>query len=144
MKPLPLLPSATPRAATLQVTIDIGNANALLRLLSAAPGTPVRPRHIEPLDHARRMRLSLCLDSAQAQRLIGAIVRRLPSAEIGRIGRIGHAGRAVDKCASSPSPASPALSPSSASRPDAGGRRAPLNGIRTTPLRPVTASTEAI
>lgn len=69
----------------LQLTVDVGSISAVLRLLRDGFAGLVRADHVQAFDHARRLKLFLCLDAALAPRLIGALVRALPSAEIGHL-----------------------------------------------------------
>jgi len=73
------------RQSTLQLTIEVGDMSDLLQLLSTTFDGMIWPTRMQAIDHARKMKLSLCVDQWLIQQLIAAVVVTLPSAEIGRI-----------------------------------------------------------
>lgn len=69
----------------MQLTISAGCMGALLRMLNRGFAGLVLQTGAQALDHAQKVKLSLCMEATLVPRLIGAVVRDLPSAEIGRI-----------------------------------------------------------
>jgi hypothetical protein len=69
----------------MQLTISAGCMSALQKMLRRGFGGQVLPTRVQALDQARKVKLSLLMEAALAPRLIGALVRSLPGAEIGRI-----------------------------------------------------------
>jgi hypothetical protein len=66
------------------LTIDTKNVTLLRSLIMNTFAEIVSFMKIEPVDHARKMKVSLCLLKPVEAHLMSAIMRTLPSAEFGR------------------------------------------------------------
>jgi hypothetical protein len=66
------------------LTIDTHNVTLLRNLIMNTFCEIVSFMKIEPIDHARKMRVCLCLLKPVEAHLMSAIMRTLPSAEFGR------------------------------------------------------------
>ncbi len=66
------------------LTIDTKNVTLLRSLIMNAFAEIVSFMKIEPVDHARKMKVCLCLLKPVETHVMSAIMRSLPSAEFGR------------------------------------------------------------
>lgn len=92
MIPLSLISTTAPRLrlvmlhqSIMELTIELGSMNDLLHILSDTFDGMVWPISIKSCDHARQLKLTLSTEPWLVHQLIGAIVRQLPAASIGRV-----------------------------------------------------------
>jgi hypothetical protein len=69
-------------ACAMSITVAAGSVLELHQLALRICGGVLR---IEPVDHARRMKVLLCTPAPVLRTLMEAVMRRLPAAEFGRI-----------------------------------------------------------
>jgi hypothetical protein len=102
MEPYPRQPSdpivllTRPRHARrptflMHITVDTGRITELRRLVMHTCGSMLSFMRIEPVDHAERMKVWLCLPEPAIRLTMDAVMRLLPAAEFGRIRQTGQA-----------------------------------------------------
>lgn len=67
------------------ITIDTKWVTTLRQLIMNTFNDVVSSIRIEPVNHAKRMKVCLCFTGPVEDRLMASIMRTLPSAEFGRI-----------------------------------------------------------
>jgi len=75
---------STDQRLNMYLTIDTKNVTLLRSLIMNTFAEIVSFMKIEPVDHARKMKVCLCLLKPVEAHLMSAIMRTLPSAEFGR------------------------------------------------------------
>lgn len=80
---------ADPRrnALLMNITVDSDSLGELRQLVARTCGTMLALLRIEPVEHAERMKVWLCLPEPALRPTMDAVMRRLPAAEFGRISR---------------------------------------------------------
>src|SRR5450830_220138 len=78
------LKTGSDRRLNMYLTIDTKNVTLLRGLVMNTFSEIVSFMKIEPVDHARKMKVCLCLLKPVEAHLMSAIMRTLPSAEFGR------------------------------------------------------------
>ncbi|CDG81359.1 hypothetical protein [Janthinobacterium agaricidamnosum] len=76
-----------PRRATflMHITVDTACISDLRQLVVKTCGNMLSFMRIEPVDHAERMKVWLCLPEPALRLTMDAVMRILPAAEFGRI-----------------------------------------------------------
>lgn len=78
-------PSNIDQRLNMYLTIDTKNVTLLRSLIMNAFAEIVSFMKIQPVDHARKMKVCLCLLKPVETHVMSAIMRSLPSAEFGRV-----------------------------------------------------------
>jgi hypothetical protein len=86
-RPVSPIPRSRPAASglTMYITIGAESVTTLRRIVIGMFGEMVAFMRIQSIDHARKMKVCLCLTAPIADRVMAAIMHTLPSAEFGRI-----------------------------------------------------------
>lgn len=69
----------------MHITVATERVTELRQLVVGACGSRLSFMRIEPVDHAARMKVWLCVPAAAVGQVMDAVMRRLPAAEFGRI-----------------------------------------------------------
>ncbi|MFM9436838.1 hypothetical protein ACFDR9_003924 [Janthinobacterium sp. CG_23.3] len=69
----------------MHVTVDTGRLTELRRLVAHTCGGMLSFMRVEPVEHAERMKVWLCLPEPAIRLAMDAVMRLLPAAEFGRI-----------------------------------------------------------
>lgn len=85
----PSIRPADPRRSALlmNITVDSASLGELRQLIARTCGNMLALLRIEPVEHAERMKVWLCLPEPALRPTMDAVMRRLPAAEFGRISR---------------------------------------------------------
>lgn len=85
----PSIRPADPRRSALlmNITVDSACLGELRQLIARTCGNMLALLRIEPVEHAERMKVWLCLPEPALRPTMDAVMRRLPAAEFGRISR---------------------------------------------------------
>lgn len=78
-------PAAVPTTFLMQITVATASVTELRQLVMKTCGGVLSFMRIEPLDHASRMKVWLCLPEPALRQMMDAVMRLLPAAEFGRI-----------------------------------------------------------
>jgi len=73
--------------STMHITINADCVTALRHVVIETFGEMVEFIRIQAIDHAKKMKVSLCLTEPISNRVMEAVMQALPSAEFGRIAR---------------------------------------------------------
>lgn len=84
MDPFPQRQPALP-VFLMQITVDAARLSELRRLVAQTCGSLLSFMRVEPVEHAERMKVWLCLPEPALRLMMEAVMRRLPAAEFGRI-----------------------------------------------------------
>lgn len=80
-----LHPVTKPHLLKMYVTVDTKWVTKLRQLMMNTFSNAVSSIRIEPINHAKKMKVCLCFDGLVEDKLMVSIMRTLPSAEFGRI-----------------------------------------------------------
>ncbi|MDC8758687.1 hypothetical protein [Janthinobacterium fluminis] len=69
----------------MHITVDTGRLTELRQLVAKTCGGMLSFMRIEPVDHAERMKVWLCVAEPALRLTMDAVMRLLPAAEFGRI-----------------------------------------------------------
>ncbi|MEO6920665.1 MAG: hypothetical protein ABI171_16920 [Collimonas sp.] len=69
----------------MQITVDTASVTDLRRVIVSTCGDLMVYMRVKPVEHASKMKFSLCLNKKSIDSVIGNIMRVLPQAEFGRI-----------------------------------------------------------
>ncbi|RYE36534.1 MAG: hypothetical protein EOP21_14775 [Hyphomicrobiales bacterium] len=72
----------------MQITVDARGVTELRHLVMGNCGELVSFMRIQPVAHATKMKVWLCLSRPAADRIMDIVMRTLPSAEFGAIVRV--------------------------------------------------------
>jgi hypothetical protein len=78
-------PLSTQKQFMMRITVDAASVTELRHIIVSTCGDPVLYMRVEPVDHATKMKVWLCLRKASIDSIIDNIMRALPQAEFGRI-----------------------------------------------------------
>lgn len=67
------------------ITVDTASVSELRRVIVSTCGDLMVYMRVKPVEHASKMKFSLCLNKKSIDSVIGNIMRALPQAEFGRI-----------------------------------------------------------
>lgn len=67
------------------ITVDTASVSELRRVIVSTCGDLMVYMRVKPVEHASKMKFSLCLNKKSIDSVIGNIMRVLPQAEFGRI-----------------------------------------------------------
>lgn len=67
------------------ITVDTASVSELRRVIVSTCGDLMVYMRVQPVEHASKMKFSLCLNKKSIDSVIGNIMRALPQAEFGRI-----------------------------------------------------------
>jgi hypothetical protein len=67
------------------ITVETDRVIELRRLVARACGNRLSFMRMQPIDHARRMQVWLRVSEPGVQRVIDAVTRALPAAQLGRV-----------------------------------------------------------
>ncbi|AXA94761.1 hypothetical protein DPH57_16515 [Massilia sp. YMA4] len=67
------------------ITVDADRVTELRRLVARACGSRLSFMRMQPIDHASRMQVWLRVTEPGVQRVIDAVTRALPAAQLGRV-----------------------------------------------------------
>jgi len=84
MKTFTVVPPST---RLMLITVDTDRVIELRRLVARACGNRLSFMRMQPIEHAKRMQVWLRVTEPGAQRIIDAVTRTLPSAQLGRMVR---------------------------------------------------------
>ncbi len=81
------VPRHPPRRPTflMHITVDTARITELRKLVMQTCGSMLSFMRIEPVEHAERMKVWLCLTEPALRLTMDAVMRILPAAEFGRI-----------------------------------------------------------
>ena len=82
MKTLTVVPPST---RLMLITVDTDRVIELRRLVARACGNRLSFMRMQPIDHATRMQVWLRATEPGVQRIVDAVTRTLPAAQLGRV-----------------------------------------------------------
>jgi len=77
-----------PAAILMHITVDTSCLNTLRQVVTAHCGALLSFMRVEPVEHARRMKVWLCVPPTLLRQMMDAVMRQLPAAEFGRIRQV--------------------------------------------------------
>lgn len=82
---VPALALVPPASRLMLITVDTGRVLELRRLVARACGNRLSFMRMQPIDHATRMQVWLRVAEPGVQKIVDAVTRALPSAQLGRV-----------------------------------------------------------
>ncbi|WP_229415916.1 hypothetical protein [Pseudoduganella armeniaca] len=79
------LATVPPAARLILITVDTDRVIELRRLVARACGNRLSFLRMQPIEHASRMQVWLRVREPGVQRVIDAVTRALPAAQLGRV-----------------------------------------------------------
>jgi hypothetical protein len=80
--------AAASRTVTMHITIDAANVTPLRQLAVRVCGDSLSSIRVQPIAHAKRMNVWLCLKAEALDTVMSTIMRTLPCAQFGRFNAI--------------------------------------------------------